>query len=121
MKKTIVVFGTLLFCLVFCLTNSSAQQSTSKQSDIAVSKGAPVYFPQPPYPDEVREKKISGKVKVQVLIDEKGEIISARAVSGHRLLRPAAEKAAATAKFTPTLKNGTPVKARAVLSYKFTY
>jgi outer membrane biosynthesis protein TonB len=52
-------------------------------------------------------------------VDEKGSVTSARAVSGHPLLRPAAEAAARRARFSPTLLSGRPVKVRGVLTYDF--
>lgn len=119
MKKLFFIFGGLFFSLMFFLTSVPAQANFPKPSKI--SKGAPIYFPQPPYPDEAREKKISGKVKVEVHIDEQGNVVSAQSISGHRLLRTAAEKAAKEAKFTPTLFEGVPIKVRAILGYKFIY
>jgi protein TonB len=54
------------------------------------------------------------------LIDEKGNVLSATAISGHPLLRAAAVEAARGAKFSPTLLSGQPVKVSGVISYNFT-
>jgi protein TonB len=64
--------------------------------------------------------KASGAVNVQVVIDEKGNVVSASAVSGHQLLRKSAEDAARASKFTPTLLTGQPVKVTGVIVYNFT-
>jgi len=56
---------------------------------------------------------------VQVTIDEQGNIVSASAVSGHPLLRQAAEQAARQAQFAPTLLEGVPVKITGVIVYNF--
>lgn len=64
--------------------------------------------------------KASGAVNVQILIDEKGSVVSATAVSGHQLLRKAAEDAARASKFSPTLLTGQPVKVTGVIVYNFT-
>jgi periplasmic protein TonB len=56
---------------------------------------------------------------VQVLVDESGNVISARAISGHPLLQAAAVAAAQQAKFAPTSLMGEPVKVSGVLTYNF--
>ena len=61
-------------------------------------------------PAEARAKGASGPVKVQVTVDEKGRVISAKALSGHPLLQGPALKSATTMKFKPTLLNGQSVK-----------
>ncbi|MBA2378253.1 MAG: TonB family protein, partial [Blastocatellia bacterium] len=58
-------------------------------------------------------------VTVQVVIDEAGNVISANAVNGHALLRPAAVAAARQAKFSPTMLSGQPVKVSGVITYNF--
>lgn len=73
----------------------------------------------PAYPPAARAISASGNVAVQVVIDETGNVVSASAVSGHPLLRQAAEQAAGRTKFTPTLMSGTPVKTTGVINYNF--
>ncbi len=75
---------------------------------------------QPPYPAAARAVRASGEVKVQVTIDEDGNVISASAVSGHPLLKQAAVNAARASKFTPTQLSGQPVKVTGVIIYNFT-
>jgi TonB family protein len=58
-------------------------------------------------------------ISVQVVIDESGNVIYAKAISGHPLIRYAVERAAKQAKFPPTLVNPGPVKVKALLVYKF--
>ncbi len=85
-----------------------------------VLNGKAISLPAPKYPMEAREGvNASGAVSVQVLIDENGGVISAGAVSGHPLLRKAAEEAAGNATFSPTLLNGVPVKVSGILTYNF--
>lgn len=85
-----------------------------------VVNGNARYLPKPPYPQPARMVGAKGNVNIQVLIDESGKVVSAKAVSGHPLLRQAAEKAAWQAKFNPTLLSGKPVKVTGVIVYKFT-
>jgi TonB family protein len=75
--------------------------------------------PMPPYPPIAKRTKLSGFVVVRVLVDEEGNVISAKALTGHRLLRKAAVKAAYQAKFEPTTLSGQPVRVSGVLTYDF--
>jgi TonB family protein len=84
-----------------------------------VLNGKAVSLPKPVYPPAARAVNASGAVSVQVAIDENGSVISAVAVSGHPLLRAAAEDAAREAKFSPTFLNGSPVKITGVVTYVF--
>lgn len=84
-----------------------------------VVNGKATFLPPPPYPAPAAAVGASGTVSVRVLIDEKGDVASAKADSGHPLLRDAAEKAARRAKFSPTLLSGQPVKVNGVIVYNF--
>jgi protein TonB len=67
------------------------------------------YAVQPEYPVLARQTHLSGVVVVNAVIDEHGNVVGARALSGHPLLIPAALKAVLQWKYEPTLLNGTPV------------
>jgi Gram-negative bacterial TonB protein C-terminal len=58
-------------------------------------------------------------VLVQVLIDEEGNVIAAKALEGHPLLQAVSVAAAREAKFSPTLLEGEPVKVTGVIQYNF--
>lgn len=75
--------------------------------------------PEPAYPSVAKAARASGLVTVQVTVDENGDVVSARAVSGHPLLQPAAEQAARKAKFPPMLVSGKPVMVTGILTYNF--
>ncbi len=85
-----------------------------------VLNGKAIDLPKPEYPVAARTVKASGAVNVQVTVDEKGDVVSASAVSGHPLLRASAVAAAKNAKFNPTLLSGKPVKISGVVVYNFT-
>lgn len=85
-----------------------------------VINGKAANLPKPPYPAAARAVGASGAVNVQVMIDEEGNVISAKAVSGHPLLRDAAERAARAAKFSPTYLSKQPVKVSGLIVYNFT-
>jgi TonB family protein len=85
-----------------------------------VVNGKAINLPKPAYPPAAMAVGASGAVNVEVIIDESGNVISAKAVSGHPLLQSAAEEAARKAQFSPTLLQGQAVKVKGVLVYQFT-
>ena len=99
--------------------NSAASAPPPKTISGGVLNGKAISKPQPAYPPIAKAARASGTVIVQVLVDEKGNVVSARAVSGHPLLQPSAVAAARQAKFSPTLLSGQPVKVTGVITYNF--
>lgn len=75
--------------------------------------------PAPPYPPIAKAAGIHGAVAVQILVDEQGRVISAKATSGNPLLQSAAVQAAYRARFTPTLLSGQAVKVTGSITYNF--
>jgi protein TonB len=67
------------------------------------------YSVDPVYPPLARETHIRGTVIVDAVIDEHGNVVQARVVSGHPLLMDAALKAVLLWKYEPTTLNGQPV------------
>lgn len=84
-----------------------------------VLNGKATSLPKPVYPAAARAVRASGAVNVQVTINESGAVVSASAVSGPALLRPAAVAAARSARFAPTLLSGQPVSVTGVIVYNF--
>ena len=76
-------------------------------------------LPRPNYPALARNIRLQGTVNVQVLIDEEGRVISAKAVSGHPILIPDAQRAAMQARFSPTVIGDQAVKVSGVITYNF--
>ncbi|HVG32819.1 MAG TPA: energy transducer TonB [Pyrinomonadaceae bacterium] len=75
--------------------------------------------PVPQYPAQARAAGISGNAVIQVIVDETGQVISARINSAPPMLGEAAMEAAHRARFSPLEKDGRPVKFRGLLYYKF--
>ena len=98
-------------------------EPAAKTKTIVVSRGVingkATYLPKPVYSAAARAVKAGGEVNVQVVIDETGNVISAKAVSGHPLLKTEAEKAARNAKFSPTFLSEQAVKVSGIIIYKF--
>jgi protein TonB len=85
-----------------------------------VLNGKAISLPKPNYSATAKAVGASGDVQVQVLIDERGNVVSANAISGSPLLRPDAEKAARQAKFSPTYLSDQAVKVSGLIVYRFT-
>ena len=78
-----------------------------------------ISLPRPNYPPLAKQMRLQGSVSIQVLIDENGKVVSAKALSGHQVLANAAEAAAIQARFSPTLLSGQPVKVSGLITYNF--
>lgn len=78
-----------------------------------------IYLVIPSYPSNAKKLKASGTVKVKVLINGEGNVIAAKAISGHQLLRLAAEKAALASKFFKITLSGQPVNVIGEIIYTF--
>lgn len=76
---------------------------TSSNSGVLNSRA--VRLPTPAYPAVARQMRASGEVRVRIAVDERGNVVSARAVSGHPLLRSSAESAARQSKIRPNGQN----------------
>ena len=95
--------------------NPPAPRTISK----GVITGLALSLPKPPYPPLAKQARAYGPVNVQVLIDESGKVISAKAVSGNPMLLAAAQQAAYGARFSPTRLGEQPVKVSGVITYVF--
>lgn len=84
-----------------------------------VLNGSAEYLPKPPYPQMAKIARVQGRVAVQVLIDESGKVVSAKAIDGPPLLVVESQRAAYGARFSPTKINGQAVKVSGVITYNF--
>jgi protein TonB len=75
--------------------------------------------PAPVYPLLAQRSRISGIVVIEAIIDEHGNVVEVRALSGHPLLIPAAMKAVSLRKYEPTVLDGqaTPVDLRVEVNF----
>lgn len=71
---------------------------TPSQTNSGVLNSRAVTLPKPVYPEAAKRMRISGQVSVRVSVDDNGNVVSAKAMSGPPLLRSAAENAARRAK-----------------------
>jgi TonB family protein len=84
-----------------------------------ILNGKALSLPKPHYPAEAKAAGAFGEVDVKVVIDESGNVIWAKTISGHELLQVVSEEAAYKAKFQPTTLKGEPVKVMGFLIYRF--
>jgi len=99
--------------------NASSQPKKETIKSGGVVNGNALFLPKPEYTAIAKAARAAGPVNVQVLIDETGKVISARATFGNPLLRKSAEVAAYRTRFSPTLLSGVPVKVSGVINYNF--
>ncbi len=119
MKKQILSVLSLIllgFSIISAQTTAPIPQTISG----GVLNGKAQNLPIPEYPAAAKAVNASGAVNVKVTIDEDGSVTEASAVSGHPLLRQAAENAAKQAKFSPTQLSGQAVRVVGVIVYNFT-
>ena len=84
-----------------------------------VINGYAIDLPKPIYPAAAKAIRLSGVVNVQVLIDEYGTVVSAKAIDGPAVFKGEAERSAKRAKFKPTYLSDQPTKVTGVIVYKF--
>jgi TonB family protein len=74
---------------------------------------------QPPYPQVALDKRISGKVVVELTLDETGKVVSLRSIEGAPELRLSAEEAARGWEFRPTYLMKVPVRTIGTITFNF--
>ena len=82
-------------------------------------KSQAISLPRPNYPPMAKQIHLQGSVTVQVLIDEKGNVVSAQVLSGHPVFIYEAKRAAMQSRFSPTMLGDQPVKVSGVITYNF--
>jgi TonB family protein len=75
--------------------------------------------PLPPYPAIAKAARVESTVIVEILVSKTGDVICARSLSGHPLLRAAAVAASLKWKFEPIEVSGNPVKAVGTVAINF--
>ena len=71
------------------------------------------------YPALAKREKISGTVKCEVLIDEKGTVTKVKALSGHPVLAAAAEDSIRRWKYVPAKLDNKPVQSSTIVEVNF--
>lgn len=103
-------------------TENQVSQNVSDKVEIIESgilNDQAVYLSQPVYPSKAKAAKVKGEVKVEVVINAKGIVIAAKAVSGNALLRNSAEWAARRTKFRSAKKHEEVVHIKGIIVFTF--
>ena len=124
----------LVISLILCFSafetkaqKKSAKKISVKKKVINRSKiissgcinGKAVNLVKPNFPKSAEFVNVKGAVSIQVLIDEAGNVINAKATKGHPLLIPASLKAAQKSTFIPTFISNNPVRVSGIIVYNF--
>jgi protein TonB len=73
----------------------------------------------PVYPTVARSMRMTGIVKVEVVVDEEGNVTDVQTTKGPSLLQSAAQDAIRKWRFKPFQRDGEPVKATGYVSFNF--
>lgn len=115
----------MILAVLFLAADVFAQddQPVNESRTIAggVLNGKAISLPKPEYPESARKAGVTGTLRVQILVDETGNVVSAKTLSGPEdsELRASAESAAMRSKFSPTTLEGQPAKVQGVIEYNF--
>lgn len=75
--------------------------------------------PSPVYPPAAKTTRTTGVVRVDLTVDEKGEVSEVQKTSGPSMLQAAAKDAIRKWRFKPFTRDGQPVKASGFVSFNF--
>lgn len=96
-----------------------ANTPTPANVNVGIMNSRASSLARPNYPPMAKQMGASGQVVVQISVDENGNVLSARAISGHSLLRSSAESAARQSRFNPVKVEDRPVRANGTVVYNF--
>lgn len=103
---------------------ASAINNTSAPSDGPIEVGALTGYAtsqtRPIYPPAARTVRATGVVRVEVMVDENGDVAEIQNVSGPVILQAAAKDAVRKWRFRPFTRDGQPVRATGFVSFNFT-
>ncbi len=115
----LIIVVSLLFSISLAQAGKTSDAGiAARKSEIALEQEA-IKKVEPVFPPIAKAARASGEVKVEVTIDKDGKVVSARALSGHPLLRDSALAAAQQWKFRPIMVSGKPAKFSGILTFNF--
>ncbi len=103
-----------------CIRNQNKKESNIKPLIKISHYNSPIIsLPKPFYPEIAERNRMFGSVKVEIIFDESGEVIYAKAVSGKMIFYRNAQQAACASKFKPVQYCEKRVKQRGYIFYNF--
>lgn len=112
------ILATMFFTFVVGVS-IYAQDDPAKTVNGGVINGKAVKMVKPEFPAAAKAVGASGVVNVEVILDEEGNVTTAKAISGHALLRKSSEEAALASKFSLTKLEDKPIKVKGIVVYNF--
>jgi len=109
----------ILTCSLILMFLSAALKAEPLQVTEAQAKHAAIDKPAPSISPMARQMKLSGKVELAVVIDEKGAVSDVKVTTGNPILASSATGAVRKWKFTPFTEGGAPAKATTTLTFEF--
>jgi protein TonB len=98
-------------------------EASAASSNGPIEVGSLVPFatnkPQPVYPAAARQVRAAGVVRVEVVIDEDGQVAAVQNTVGHTMLQAAARDAIMKWRFRPFKRDGQPVRATGFVNFNF--
>ena len=101
------------------VTPNTETAKTSDPIDVGSLVAYATRQPQPVYPSAAKSIRATGIVKVEVTVNETGDVSEVQKTSGPMLLQGAAKDAIKKWKFKPFIRDGQPVKANGYVSFNF--
>ena len=108
MKQTITGLIQVIVVIICAISIVTAQQSRkcdfSKYKPLKIDHFLPSGFVErvaPKYPAAGKNMRVQGKVRIKILVDRRGTVVSTCAVEGHPLLKAVSEYAAYHSRFKP--------------------
>jgi tetratricopeptide (TPR) repeat protein len=101
------------------LKSGTESPPSSKPIDVGILNRKAIKLLKPTTPAIAKEAGVSVTVKVLVVLDEQGKVVSAEAFSGPTTLYRTAQNAAANSKFPPILVDGKPARVMGIVVYDF--
>jgi TonB family protein len=105
--------------ILFFLSTSLGWAGDAFRLTEAEAKEAALVKPLPQYPEVARQLKITGRVELEISIDETGHVSDVKVSSGNSVLTRPCAKIAAEWKFKPFIREGKPARAVAPLTFEF--
>jgi TonB family protein len=100
-------------------TENLTSNLTSSSLDVGSMIGYATQTVRPSYPAIAKQMRLSGVVRVNVTVNENGEVTEAESISGPSMLKGSAKDAAKRWKFKPFVKEGQPIKATGYIDFNF--
>lgn len=127
-KLILIVLVIFVFTITFQAQTKSNEKSASQSPDlkkmrVRVASLGVIYcksnIVKPAYSQAAKAIQARGTVKVQVLINEIGKVVEAKAISGHPVLHANSIAAALTSTYEPVKLSGKPIKVSGVIVYNY--